>query len=305
MPQVSVIIPNYNHSLYLQERIDSVLEQSFQDIEVIILDDQSTDNSKNVIEQYRNHPKVSQIIYNETNSGSTFRQWKKGFGIAKGKYIWIAESDDVADPSLLRTLVLALDSDDAVTFSFCRSVKIDSHSQIMESMSWFNDLGKRNWMEESFINDGKEEIRNYLFFKNIVPNASAVLINKKYVNENIFTDISNMKYAGDWYFWVKLAEQGKIAYSAEALNKFRQHQNTTRSIKNPDKEIKRFGEYFFIIKYVQKKYNLSWNLSKHSWILREYLDKKTIFDKKAQIQILSKFPFRYARYLILNSLKKK
>lgn len=305
MPQVSVIIPNYNHSLYLQERIDSVLEQSFQDFEVIILDDQSTDNSKNVIEQYRNHLKVSQIIYNETNSGSTFRQWKKGFGIAKGKYIWIAESDDVADPNLLRTLVLALDSDDAVTFSFCRSVKIDSHSQIMESMSWFNDLGKRNWMEESFINDGKEEIRNYLFFKNIVPNASAVLINKKYVNENIFTDISNMKYAGDWYFWVKLAEQGKIAYSAEALNKFRQHQNTTRSIKNPDKEIIRFGEYFFVIKYVQKKYNLSWNLSKHSWILREYLDKKTIFDKKAQIQILSKFPFRYARYLILNSLKKK
>ncbi len=75
---VSVIIPNYNHATYLRERIESILNQTYQNFELIILDDYSNDDSKLIIEEYRNHEKISHIIYNETNSGSTFYQWKKG-----------------------------------------------------------------------------------------------------------------------------------------------------------------------------------------------------------------------------------
>jgi glycosyltransferase involved in cell wall biosynthesis len=71
-PIVSVIIPNYNHAPFLKERIESVLNQSFQDFEVILLDDCSTDNSRDIIEQYRHHPRVSNIIFNEQNTGNTF-----------------------------------------------------------------------------------------------------------------------------------------------------------------------------------------------------------------------------------------
>lgn len=78
-PLVSVLIPNYNHSIFLEERIQSVLNQKYQNFEVIILDDCSTDNSKNVIDKYKHNPKISHIIYNEINSGSTFKQWNKGF----------------------------------------------------------------------------------------------------------------------------------------------------------------------------------------------------------------------------------
>ena len=81
-PFFSVIIPNYNHSAYLDERIQSILNQSFQDFEIIILDDCSTDNSIEIIEKYRNEPKVSHIILNSQNSGSTFIQWNKGFEYA-------------------------------------------------------------------------------------------------------------------------------------------------------------------------------------------------------------------------------
>ena len=56
--QKRVIIPNYNHALYLQERLDSVFNQTYQDFEVIILDDCSTDNSREIIEKYANNPKV-------------------------------------------------------------------------------------------------------------------------------------------------------------------------------------------------------------------------------------------------------
>lgn len=81
-PLVSVIVPNYNHARFLEERMESVLGQTYQNIEVIILDDCSTDNSREVIEKYRNNPKVAKIVYNDANSGSPFRQWKKGMELA-------------------------------------------------------------------------------------------------------------------------------------------------------------------------------------------------------------------------------
>ena len=95
--KVSIIVPNYNHEKYLDERIQSILNQTYQDFEIIILDDCSTDNSKFVIEKFRNNEHVSHIVYNEQNSGSTFKQWERGFELAKGELIWIAESDDSCD----------------------------------------------------------------------------------------------------------------------------------------------------------------------------------------------------------------
>ena len=98
---VSVIIPNYCHAQYLDQRIQSVLEQTYQNFEVIILDDKSTDNSLEVIDKYRSHPKVAKVIINEVNSGSPFKQWERGINEASGDIIWIAESDDYCTPDFL------------------------------------------------------------------------------------------------------------------------------------------------------------------------------------------------------------
>ena len=83
MPKVSVIVPNYNHAPYLKRRIDSILNQTYQDFELILLDDCSTDNSAEVLNEYASNPKVSHVVINEINSGSTFKQWDKGFALAK------------------------------------------------------------------------------------------------------------------------------------------------------------------------------------------------------------------------------
>ncbi len=69
MPTVSVIVPNYNHASFLKQRINSILEQTYQDFELILLDDCSTDNSREILEQYRSNPHVSHIAHNEINSG--------------------------------------------------------------------------------------------------------------------------------------------------------------------------------------------------------------------------------------------
>ena len=105
MVSFSVIIPNYNHSSFLRQRIDSVLNQHYPHFELIILDDNSTDGSRDVIENYRNSTKVSHIVYNEQNSGSPFLQWKKGIELAQHDWIWIAESDDFAATGFLEQAV--------------------------------------------------------------------------------------------------------------------------------------------------------------------------------------------------------
>src|SRR5688572_15349118 len=97
MSLVSVIVPNYNHADFLQQRLESILNQTYQHFEVIILDDFSTDDSKDIIEKYRHNSKVTLISYSTKNMGSTFAQWNKGVEMASGEIIWMAESDDVAD----------------------------------------------------------------------------------------------------------------------------------------------------------------------------------------------------------------
>ncbi len=109
---VSIILPNYNHFPYLRDRLHSIFTQSYQNFEVIILDDASTDNSLSVLNEYRSHPKVSHFVVNGKNSGSPFKQWKKGLSLAKGDYIWIAESDDFCEPSFLETQLQSMQGND-------------------------------------------------------------------------------------------------------------------------------------------------------------------------------------------------
>ena len=134
-PIVSVIIPNYNHEPYLKARIDSVLQQDYQDFEVILLDDCSKDNSREVIEQYRNNPHVTHVVMNEQNTGNTFIQWERGISMAQGRYIWIAESDDVAEPQLLESLITPLQANPLSVVAFCHSQMIDSKSKPMQ-LTW-------------------------------------------------------------------------------------------------------------------------------------------------------------------------
>ena len=124
-PLVSVIVPNYNHSAYLMSRIDSILAQDFDNFELILLDDCSTDNSRDILLKYQSDNRVTHIVFNEQNSGTTFKQWDKGLLLARGKYIWIAESDDFAEKNFLTETVTALEGNPDVVLAFTGSQMVD------------------------------------------------------------------------------------------------------------------------------------------------------------------------------------
>ena len=240
-PLVSVIIPSYNHEKFLKERIDSVLNQTFQDFELIILDDLSPDNSREIIESYRAHPKVSQIIYNEKNSGSTFFQWNKAvLSLAKGEFIWIAESDDVADPKFLEALVPMLQQHSEVVLAYSQSAKMDSEGKITGSWSgWTQDLAAGKYFNDSFQMNGKEYIEKFLIHKNTIPNASAVLFRRKTYVE-IGGAIVDMKTNGDWDLWLKFLLLGDVYFHNQMLNKFRYHSTSVIAQATKNKNSKFF-----------------------------------------------------------------
>ena len=212
---VSVIIPNYNHEKYLQHRIDSVLNQTYQDFELIILDDKSKDGSIEIIEKYRNHPKVSHIVYNEVNSGTTFKQWKKGIELAKGEYIWIAESDDYADITFLEKVMLAVETNSSV-IGFSKSYVIDEY-----------DIIKRERAEVLLSEscDLDYFLSHLLLYGNVVYNASMVVFRKDAIDKSVWDKLARLKYCGDWLFWASLAMNGKgtVSEVKEYLNYFRNH----------------------------------------------------------------------------------
>lgn len=214
-PLVSVVIPNYNHAPFLRERIDSVINQTYPNMEIIILDDKSTDNSKEIIESYRANPQISHIVYNEVNSGSTFHQWQKGLSLANGEWIWIAESDDVAHPDFLARLIAGCLSDTNVVLAFSALSLIDSNSDSLH-------ITMQKTYQRKPINDGKDFIKHNMLFGNHILNASSAIFRKD-AALRVPDTFTTFRGAGDYLFWIEIARQGKIYKDAQVLDYFRQH----------------------------------------------------------------------------------
>lgn len=223
-PIVSVVLPNYNHSLYLKERIESILNQTFDQFELIILDDCSTDNSCEILLSYKNHPKVSAIVLNDKNTGNTFLQWDKGIQLAQGKYIWIAESDDAADNRFLEKTVTAIEAQPEAVMCLSGSILIDENSRPKKTAS------RDRWKEtgEVKVFNGTEYVKHNLLYRNYVYNASMVIFRRD-IYARLDKSFQRLRCAGDWQFWTEVALQGKVIEVRLKLNRFRQHSNKVSS----------------------------------------------------------------------------
>ena len=223
-PLVSVIVPVFNHGQFLAQRMDSILAQSFRDFEVIILDDASTDNSFEVARRYESHPQV-RIVLNKENSGSAFRQWKKGLELARGKFVWIAEGDDASEPDFLRQL-LPFFSDPEVALAYCDSQVIDQNGNVLENYQKYYELLDFSHWKMDWLLPGKAAIHFGLGVKNTIPNTSAALFRREFINSTILENICSMRFSGDWFFHVQIIKDRKIAFRSLALNLHRKHAST-------------------------------------------------------------------------------
>lgn len=241
---VSVILPSYNHSLFLEQRINSILNQTYFDFELIILDDNSEDNSRDIIEKYRGNEHISHIIYNDQNSGSTFKQWQKGISLAKGEYIWIAESDDFSDLTFLQNSMEAIAESNA-TLTFSLSNIVNKDGTLKEK--------RQPLMNTNFL-DPDTFIRQYLLYFNGIYNASSVVFKKSNVDNVDWLTISQMKYCGDWLFWSSIL----LNEESIGVNEVKKHLNNYRihdvNVSNrSQKKGLDFFEGFIVSRQIAKK----------------------------------------------------
>jgi glycosyltransferase involved in cell wall biosynthesis len=247
MPKVTVIIPSYNHAPFLDKRIQSVLNQTYQDFEVLIQDDCSTDNSREIIEEYAKTDSRIRTVFNNVNTGTTFRQWNTGVSQAQGEYIWIAESDDFSQANFLEVMVDRLEQFPSAGLTYCQSWIVDENNNILYSgLKWIAKEFTDRW-EQDFFNSGKDECRKYLIVHNTIFNASAVVF-RKAIYEQAGMAVEYFKYVGDWMQWVKMLLISDVVYVADHLNYFRKHQQTTRHVSFLD--FKELREYYEVLKYI-------------------------------------------------------
>lgn len=219
---VTIIIPNYNHSKFLKQRIESILNQTYRDYELIILDDCSTDNSRNIIDFFTEKHPLIRIYYNKTNSGNPFLQWNRGVSHANGEFVWIAESDDYAGYNFLEETVEVLKKNTHAGLVFSDSRIINEEKGIMYLASERKNEFSSQKLSKAFNMHSDKGKSMFLFFENPIVNVSSVLFRKSYYLEAGGADIS-MRFCGDWFLYLKIYLLSDINYIPEPLNNFRLH----------------------------------------------------------------------------------
>jgi glycosyltransferase involved in cell wall biosynthesis len=225
-PLVSIIVPNFNHQAFLRERLESVFAQTYQDFELILLDDASTDGSLEILEEFANRPRV-RLVVNDTNSGSPFAQWNRGVELAQGEYVWIAESDDSANPELLENLVAVLEQHPTVGLAECDSERIDGSGRVLGPIARdAHPEETARWSQDFFVN-GPEEVQRYLYLQNTIPSASAVVFRRSMYLKAGPAE-ARLKLTGDWLQWVKMLMRSDRYFLAQCLSQSRIHEGTQR-----------------------------------------------------------------------------
>ncbi|MCX6251662.1 MAG: glycosyltransferase [Bacteroidetes bacterium] len=256
-PMISVIVPNYNYGRFLEKRLESISRQTFQDFELIILDDASEDNSLEVINRFSSMHET-QMFFNQNNSGSVFKQWYKGLSLAKAEIIWVAEADDLSEPDFLEKM-LPLMNDPEVNLAYCNSHVIDDNGLVTKNFylntGWYDNLPRGNKWWNSYINNGHVEMNGGLAVKNIIPNANAVLIRKSSILNINTNELFSYRCCGDWYIYMNSIKVGKIAYNSLSLNYQRRHKNSVvgKSVNSASETI---PEYFRIHKFAIENFFL-------------------------------------------------
>lgn len=219
--KISVIIPAYNHEKYITEAINSVLNQSFQDFEIIIINDGSTDSTEQRILSI--HDKRIQYVSQENRGAHS--AINRGISLSQGEYISILNSDDIYFPKRLETCLNYLENNSNCsvvmstvegTYSDGTPVKQRVTPQGKAWLDWYRDA-------LPFINEDK--FYPYTFAKNIMITTSNLFARRKCFQE--CGGFKALRYAHDWDMLIRLSRRYQIHLIKEDLLKYRLHSENT------------------------------------------------------------------------------
>lgn len=217
---VSVCLPTYNCGPYVAEAIESVIDQVFTDFEFIIIDDCSTDDTRQIVARYATRDKRIRFLQNPQNIGMV-NNWNRCLQEAQGEYIKFLFGDDLlASRHALQRMVSVMDTDLSVSLVASSRYVIDEGSRIIKLLSRY---GKRD-----IIMQGTEVIRDCLLEqRNYIGEPSVVLFRRAQGIRGF--DVRYRQFV-DLAMWIHLLEQGNFAYLHEPLCSFRIHERQATAV---------------------------------------------------------------------------
>ena len=199
----------YNGSRYLQESVESILNQTFTDFEFIIIDDGSTDNTREILTKYADQDQRIKLFKNEENIGLT-KSLNKGLRLARGEYIARQDADDVSLPKRFEKQVALLDNHLEVVLVSCNVEVINPEGKTVAEHQQACDSKFIAW---------------YLLFSNYIAGHSQVMFRcKPVIDSGGYCEAR--RYSQDYELWCRLIEIGDIVILPEALQKQRLHNNS-------------------------------------------------------------------------------
>lgn len=210
MPLVSVIMPSYNHEAYISDAIQSVLDQSLEDIELVVIDDASQDSSRKIIESFKGKDERISSVFHKRNLGIA-RTLNEGIKRAKGKFIALIASDDVWSRDKLKRQMEVLEKDDDLI--------VWSEGEIIDACG---NSARKSFTELHMASrrDKSGNILEELLKGNFIFGSSLIL-----KRENLGSIKFNeaLKYLNDYQFMVDLANRYEYFFIPVPLAKYRIH----------------------------------------------------------------------------------
>jgi glycosyltransferase involved in cell wall biosynthesis len=273
-PDISVIFTSYNHKEFLEQALEAIINQTYRNFELIIVDDCSTDGSQDILKRYVDDERVKLHLL-EKNSGSYVNASNYGFTYASAQYVIFAQCDDFPEKNQFSELIkyAKTNIDAAVVFSSSNLIN-EKGNFILCDFDVRTKRFKKNHNSNSIIHN--TEMNNYLLNSCVIPNLSAALIKKSIFEEfNFFSK----KYfvLADWDLWLKISTKYNFYYLRQPLNNFRQHGTTIRNSIKLKRQVFEVIEMFYDhITYSNKnilyKLRVEYFISK-IWILYFFDDK--------------------------------
>lgn len=214
MPKVSVIMPVYNAEKYVLKAINSILNQTFQDFELIIIDDCGTDNSMNIVKDIDDSR--IRVLSNDKNYGISYSR-NKGIRNATGEYIALMDDDDIAVVTRLQQEVDFLDANRDIDAVGGIHDVIDENDEIIE--------------KRTLCLNNPLYIKARLLFYDVLGNGT-MMFRKSFVDNNGIYYKENCMGMEDYLFWIEFSEKGRISNIKDVLLQWRLHSEncTTQNI---------------------------------------------------------------------------
>jgi len=214
---VSVIIPVYNGELYIGQAIESVIAQTYKDIELIVVDDGSTDSTKKVVKKYRD----IKYIYQKNSGPSAARN--RGMDASRGEYIAFLDSDDLYKENKLEEQVKAFEQDQYADIIYNDCISVDK------------DLNYINTLKSEGVYENKEDFLCMLLFRQIIPIPPSIMLRRRCFEEGYLYN-EKYKHAEDYEYTIRLAQKYKFKYIPEPLYIYRRHEGNLTNAHSTQQE---------------------------------------------------------------------